>query len=73
MADYRVYFVGGDGHFKNVADLDCANDEAAVERAAEIAKGGEVQIWRRDRRVAILNAASDGPQSRPATHLTDRI
>jgi hypothetical protein len=67
MADYKVYFVGGDGHFKGAADINCQHDQAALEHAAELAKGKEVQVWRRDRRVAILNAASGGLQSQPLT------
>lgn len=56
--DYRVYFVGDDGHFKHVEEIECDDDQAALARATELAKGQEVQVWCRERCVAILNGRS---------------
>jgi hypothetical protein len=33
MADYRVYFVGSDGHFFKAVELECTDDAEATERA----------------------------------------
>jgi hypothetical protein len=55
MADYRVYFVGSDGHFKSAADIEAPDDQAAIARAKALADGRQVQVWARDRYVTVIN------------------
>jgi hypothetical protein len=52
MAGYRVYIIGGDGHFVNAVQLDCASDDAAIESAKQFIDGHDVELWQQDRRVA---------------------
>jgi hypothetical protein len=55
MADYRVYFVGSDGHFKNATDIAAVDDQAAIERATEMANRCTVQVWCGTRHVTTIN------------------
>jgi hypothetical protein len=52
MTDYRVYVVGNDGHFVRAVQLDCPDDNAAIESAKQFVDGLDVELWQRDRRVA---------------------
>jgi hypothetical protein len=55
MPDYRIYAIGSDGHFYNsVALPDCADDEVAIEAAKQHIDDHDVEVWQRDRKVAIL-------------------
>jgi hypothetical protein len=53
--DYRVYFVGRDGHFSSVQEIECVDDQGALVRAMGVSQGHEVEVWRRDRCMVILN------------------
>jgi hypothetical protein len=44
MADYRVYFVGSDGHFFKAVELECTDDAEATERAASLVDGHDVEL-----------------------------
>ena len=52
MSDYRVYFVGDDGHFVSAIQLDCPNDIAAIESAKQFINGHDIELWRQDRIIA---------------------
>jgi hypothetical protein len=52
MPEYRVYIVGSDGHFFNSVELECADDDAAMEQAEQLVDGHDVELWQRDRKVA---------------------
>jgi hypothetical protein len=54
MPDYRVYFVGTDGHFFDAVALECADDAEAKERAKQLADGYDVELWQRDRKIAMF-------------------
>ena len=54
MQDYRVFVIGPDGRVNNRVDLICENDEAAKERAQQLVDGHDVELWQRDRRIAIF-------------------
>lgn len=54
MSEYRVYIVGSDGHFQSAVPLDCANDDAAKEQAEQLVEGHNVELWQRDRKVAVF-------------------
>jgi hypothetical protein len=55
MPDYRAYIIGHDGHFKTFVPLDCANDDAAKEQARQLVDGHDVELWERDRKIAIFH------------------
>jgi hypothetical protein len=52
MTDYRVYVIGSDGHFVKAIQLDCPDDNAAIECAKHFVNGYEVELWQRDRIIA---------------------
>jgi hypothetical protein len=60
MSDYRVYVIGNDGHFVSAIQLDCADDNAAIESAKQFVNGHDVELWQRDRIVAKLDRKPDG-------------
>jgi hypothetical protein len=59
MTDYRVYVVGNDGHFVRAIQLDCADDNAAIESAKQFIDGFGVELWQRDRRIAGLGTHAE--------------
>jgi hypothetical protein len=52
MTYYRVYFIGNDGHFVSAIELDCPNDNAAIESAKQFINGHDIELWREDRKIA---------------------
>jgi hypothetical protein len=49
VSDYRVYFIGRDGHFLRSIDIQVASDQDAIARALELREGHEVEVWDRTR------------------------
>jgi hypothetical protein len=49
MPDYRVYFVGHDGRFAGVKEIECDSDSVAVEKAQEFMDGRDIELWERAR------------------------
>jgi hypothetical protein len=45
MAHYRLYFLGRDGRFATVVDLDCEDDGAAIEAAEGEAPPLGFELW----------------------------
>ena len=56
MPDYRAYIIGLDGKFSKFVELDCADDDAAIESAKRLIDGHDVELWQRDRRIARFDA-----------------
>jgi hypothetical protein len=56
MQHYRVYIMGWDGHILNAVNLDCADDDAARERAKQLVDGHDVELWQLDRKIAKFKA-----------------
>jgi hypothetical protein len=54
VSDYRVYFIGRDGHFLRAIDIQVASDQDAIARALELREGQEVEVWERTRFVRRL-------------------
>jgi len=52
--DYRAYILDDDGRIIGVHELNCADDDEAKEKAAQLLDGHDLEIWRRERRVARL-------------------
>jgi hypothetical protein len=55
MPDYRVYFIGWDGHFLGAIDFQAASDQHAIAKAPELRKGHEVEVWESARFVRRLS------------------
>jgi hypothetical protein len=55
MTDYRVYIIGNDGHFVSAIQLDCPDDNAAIESAKQFINGHDIELWQGDRKIAKLD------------------
>jgi hypothetical protein len=51
LAHYRAYQIGPDGRIKSGVDLDCLDDEAAIEAAKQLIGEYDVELWH-DSRIA---------------------
>jgi hypothetical protein len=56
MTDYRVYVIGKDGHFVRVVQLDCPDDNSAIESAKQFMDGDGIELWQRDRQIIKLDS-----------------
>jgi hypothetical protein len=54
MSEYRAYLIGEDGHFFEAVPLICTDDNEASEQAKRLADGHGVELWQRDRKVALF-------------------
>jgi hypothetical protein len=52
MTDYRLYFIGRDGHFLRAVYLDCPDDGTAIETAKQHIDHNDSELWQRDRLIA---------------------
>jgi hypothetical protein len=52
--DYRVYFLGDDGHVVAREDVIAENDEEAVLAATQLQNGHPIEVWQLDRKVALI-------------------
>lgn len=51
MADYKLYFLDGQGRIRRAIDLSCEDDEHAIRTVNEQARGLPMQLWEGDRLV----------------------
>jgi hypothetical protein len=58
MADYRVYIIGADGHFRSAIPLVCENDDDAIERAKQLVDGHDLELWQLGRKVVGISHKS---------------
>jgi hypothetical protein len=47
--DYRVYFVGSDGHFVRFVGLSCSDDAEAIEQAGRLVEDQDLELWSGER------------------------
>jgi hypothetical protein len=60
MPGYRFYTIGKDGHFAGVpSELDCPNDQAAMQEAKKVPDGHAIEVWAGARLVVRLEPAQD--------------
>jgi hypothetical protein len=57
MPTYRICTVGSDGSLVAGEDIECADDQEAIEKASQAAKDNGIELWQRDRFVIQLLAA----------------
>ncbi|MBB4369253.1 hypothetical protein GGD63_002041 [Bradyrhizobium sp. cir1] len=64
MAHYRAYLLDQHRHVISVAKLQCADEQEARERAAQLVDVNDVELWQLDRRIAVFEApTSRTPQA----------
>jgi hypothetical protein len=56
MADYRIYTGGTNGHFAGVEDIECADDQEAVQKAQQVLDGKDIELWERGRFIVRLKS-----------------
>ena len=56
MQEYRVYVIGPDGHVQDRIDLECADDDAAIERAKQLVDGRDIELWQLARKIATFES-----------------
>jgi len=56
MSHYRLYLLDKDGHFVRAVDLDCQDDEEALERVAAHKHRHGMELWQGSRQVGSIPA-----------------
>ncbi len=59
--DYRVYFLGSDGHFVRFVGLSCSDDAEAIEQARRLIQDQGIELWSGERLVVRLPKKQDPP------------
>jgi hypothetical protein len=54
---YRAYVLNDRGHFVQVFELFCRDDEDAIEQARRLADGRAMEVWELHRKVAYIPAS----------------
>jgi hypothetical protein len=66
MPDYRLYFIGLDGHFRRAEPIVAANDIDAMAAARGFTDGSELELWEGDRKIIAFAADQLQPLSPPS-------
>jgi hypothetical protein len=61
MPDFRVYFMGDDGHIVSVREIADTPESKAIAQARQWQNGHDLEVWQGDRRVAKLSKNGDDP------------
>ncbi|MBR0823222.1 hypothetical protein [Bradyrhizobium liaoningense] len=56
MAHYRAYLLDHDRRVISVANLQCADEKEARERAQQLVDANDIELWQLDRRIAVFEA-----------------
>lgn len=62
VTEYRVYFVGSDGHFVRFVGLSCSGDAEAIEHARRLLDSQDIELWSGDRFIVRLEHRSSTPR-----------
>jgi hypothetical protein len=54
VKEYQAYVISQDGRIQNRLDLQCEDDEVAIQRACTLANGHAIELWQNDRKIANL-------------------
>jgi hypothetical protein len=54
---YRVYIKNEQGRISGYHELECADDEEAKQKAAQMVDGHDIELWQQGRQVATFNSA----------------
>ena len=55
---FRIYTDGSNGRFMGAEDVECANEQEAIQKAQQAVDGGDVELWERGRFITRLAAKS---------------
>jgi hypothetical protein len=58
VPEYRAYVVGNDGHFIRFEPLVCDGDDEARAEATQLVDGYDIELWQRDRIIAVFKHQS---------------
>jgi hypothetical protein len=61
MAHYRAYLLDQHRHVISVANLQCADEQEARERAEQLVDVNDVELWQLDRRIAVFESVTSQP------------
>ena len=56
MPDYRLYFLNSEGNVAHAVELQCSDDEGAIEIAEAQADGRDMELWSLKRKVKVFRA-----------------
>jgi hypothetical protein len=62
--EYRVYFVGHDGHFVSFEGLSCSDDAEAIKQARRLVADQDIELWSGDRFIVRLAHKPRPPKSK---------
>jgi hypothetical protein len=57
MAHYRAYLLDRHHRVISVANLQCADEQEARERAQQLVDVNDIELWQLDHRIAVFEAA----------------
>ena len=66
MAHYRAYLLDHNRHVISVANLQCADEQEARERAEQLVDANDIELWQLDRRIAVFKADTSRRPSKAA-------
>ena len=58
MPDYRLYFLDANGKVAHAVELQCPNDDNAIQLAETHADGRDMELWSLKRRIRTFQAGS---------------
>jgi hypothetical protein len=58
MPVYHAYIVGLHGRSIRAVQMDCADDDSAIQSASHLVDGHDVELWQTDRPIARFDAPS---------------
>jgi hypothetical protein len=61
MVHYRAYLLDHDRRVISVANLQCADEQEARERAQQLVDANDIELWQLDRRIAVFEADTSRP------------
>jgi hypothetical protein len=73
MPTYRICTIGSDGSLIAGEDIECADDQEAIEKASQAAKDSGVELWQRDHCVIQLLPALNFPSVRRLRRTVERL
>ena len=59
MREYRALIRVADGHIQLAVELNCDDDEAAIDGAKQLHERHDVELWERDRLIKVLKARNE--------------
>jgi hypothetical protein len=66
MPGYRIFTLGSDSRFIAGEDIECADEEEAIKKAAQTARDSDIELWERGRCVVRLLPAPSPKWNLPA-------